>query len=316
MTLKMIKEKSMKKTVPVALFVYNRPEHTLRTLTSLCNNDMAMASDIYIFCDGPKKKEHIEAVSEVRRIVKNSDYAKAFRHIEIIESDKNRGLSASIINGVSELIDKFGAIIVLEDDLILSTKFLTYMNHALEYYKSDDRMWSVSGYTNLMPSLENYDEEVFFSPRSTSWGWGTWRDRWDTIDWEVTDYQSFKWQLKRRRSFNQGGADLSSMLDRQMNGKINSWAIRWCYNQFKQGKLSVYPTQTLVNNIGQDGSGTHCKNEIASGGISEMDDWRLIPPKLDREILKDIKQVKKIKTYKVIGNFIINVIFGELKRKK
>jgi len=306
----------MKKTAPIALFVYNRPEHTLRTLTSLCNNQMAPESDVYIFCDGPKVKEHEDAVGKVRDIVKNTKYVDVFKHIEIVESEVNRGLSGSIINGVTLLVEKYGRVIVLEDDLILSTSFLTYMNHGLDYYKSEDKVWSISGYTNKMSSLKKYDKEVFFSPRSTSWGWGTWDNRWKTIDWEVIDYNRFKWRFRKRLEFNQGGADLASMLDRQMNGKINSWAIRWCYNQFKQGKLSVYPSQTLINNIGQDGSGTHCKTEIVADAISVMNEWQFIPPELDANILYDIKRVKKIKKYKLFGSFILNVVFGKSYKKK
>lgn len=131
------------------------------------------------------------------------------------------------------------------------------MNEALGFYKDDKKIWSISGYTPNLKCLDNYDKDLFLSPRASSWGWATWKDRWDEIDWSIQDWKNFKQDKFAIKSFNQGGNDMFKMLETQMLGKIDSWAIRWCYNQFQHNSYTVYPTESKVVNNGFDSKGTH-----------------------------------------------------------
>jgi hypothetical protein len=149
---------------------------------------------------------------------------------------------------------------VLEDDLVTSRNFLVFMNQALDHYALNPKIFSIAGFSMPLRTPDNSD--VFFTKRSSSWGWATWQDRWDPIDWEVKEYSSFKNSHEQRRLFNQMGSDLSQMLDDQMMGKINSWAIRWCFHQFQTDAYSVHPTRSKVRNIGFDQQATHTKERF------------------------------------------------------
>ena len=237
---------------PVILFVYRRIPN--KTIESLLKNKLSKDSKLFIFSDGYKNEIDKKDVLEVRKYLKT---IKGFKEVTVIEREKNLGLAKNIINGVSEVINKYEKVIVLEDDLIVSNDFLEYMNNALEFYKNDQRIWSISGYTPNLKCLENYDKDVYLSVRANSWGWATWKDRWETIDWDIKDWENFKRDKVAIRKFNKGGNDMFRMLELQMLGKIDSWAIRWCYNQFKQGKYTIYPKYSKVFNNGFDDVGTH-----------------------------------------------------------
>lgn len=171
--------------------------------------------------------------------------------------EHNKGLAKSVITGVSQVIEKYGKVIVMEDDLISTEDFLQYMNDALNYYEKNQKIWSISGFNIPIKMPKDYKSDVYLSYRGCSWGWATWKDRWDKVDWDVTDYDEFKKNKRLRKKLNRGGRDMANMLDLQMEGKIDSWAIRWCYSQSKQDMFTVYPVKSRIRNIGLDGSGTH-----------------------------------------------------------
>jgi hypothetical protein len=249
---------------PIVLFAYARPEHTERTLTTLKDNDRAAEHDLVVYLDGPRSPKVAAAVTDVSRLVSTVADAGWFKSVALHESAQNRGLARSIIAGVSEVLAHHDSAIVLEDDLLLAPDFLTYMDEALTYYAADERIWSVSGYSPDLPSLRQYDHDLYLSVRASSWGWGTWRRSWELVDWAVEDYRSFEYDLRRRRAFNRGGPDMAAMLDAQLDGRIDSWAIRWCYAQHQHAMYSVVPAVSKVHNIGLDGSGTHGVVEDAS----------------------------------------------------
>ena len=153
------------------------------------------------------------------------------------------------IEGVNDILKTHETVIVLEDDLVSSPNFLSYMNQALKFYKNEAKVFSITGYSRPIHNVES-EADVYFTSRSSSWGWAIWKDRWVNIDWEVKDYSAFKNSSFLRRNFNKMGSDMSQMLDRQMQGKINSWAIRWCYHQFKYDLYSVHPFVSKIDNIG------------------------------------------------------------------
>lgn len=247
-----------KQLAPVVLFVYNRPDHTKRLLTSLNRAAEAPQTKLFVFSDSAKSEKAQGQVKAVRDcIAKFVREESRFQKVEVKEAAKNRGLAKSIISGVSEIIGKYGRVIVLEDDLEVSADFLNYMNGALDFYESKPEIWAISGYTFPMKAFQYYHHDVYLSGRGCSWGWATWRDRWETVDWEVKDYASFKHNPMKRHAFARWGKDLPEMLDAYMYGEIHSWAIRWCYEAFKQGRMTVYPVQSRVRNGGTDGSGTN-----------------------------------------------------------
>ncbi|WP_416448242.1 glycosyltransferase family 2 protein [Leeuwenhoekiella sp. A2] len=242
---------------PILLFVYNRLSLTRKTIEALQKNFLANCTDLYIFSDGPRKND-IEKVVQVRTYLQT---IKGFKRIKVYESKINKGLAASIVEGVTKIIAIEGQVIVLEDDLLTSPDFLTFMNQALDFYKEEYKVFSVSGFTMPIQGLES--KNIYFTQRASSWGWATWKDRWNVIDWEVRDYENFKNSPKQRRAFNKMGSDLSNMLKKQMQGEINSWAIRWCYHQFKHGLYSVYPTTSKIQNIGlSDLNATHTNEKF------------------------------------------------------
>ncbi|MBU5216408.1 glycosyltransferase [Bacillus albus] len=242
---------------PVIIFVYNRPEHTIQTIEALSKNELARESNIFIFSDAAKNEESVEKVKVVRDYIESVKEKKHFKSFTITKSEVNKGLAKSVIHGVSEIISKYGKVIVLEDDLITAPDFLTYMNDALDYYCNLEKVWSISGYNIPIAFPKDYKSEIYYSYRGCSWGWATWKNRWDQVDWDVKDYVEFKSSRRLKNRFNRGGRDMANMLDSQMEGIIDSWAIRWCYTQSKRNLLTVYPVKSRVKNIGLDGSGTH-----------------------------------------------------------
>jgi len=244
-------------TAPIILFTYNRPWHTRQTVEALQRNDLAAESELFIYSDGPKSAADKESVSEVREYVRSIE---GFKRIKIIQRESNMGLAKSVIDGVTDVIGDYGKIIVVEDDLISSCNFLRFMNTALTMYENRQDIFSVAGYSFLDKLPEDYDAQVYMSPRASSWGWGTWVDRWNKADWDVTDYRDFVKDRKARQLFNTGGDDLSDMLMRQQRGELDSWAIRWAYAHFRNRAYCVTPVVSKIVNIGFDSSGTHCND--------------------------------------------------------
>jgi glycosyltransferase involved in cell wall biosynthesis len=241
---------------PIALFVYNRPAHTRRTVESLRANQLAPQSDLFVFSDAARNEATATAVQEVRQVVST---IKGFRSVTVIERERNFGLGNSIINGVTHLCHEFGRVIAMEDDLLTTPDFLTFMNQALNYYEAEPRIFSISGFNFALrePGCNLYDALFFY--RSSSLGWGTWKDRWEKADWLVADYGSFCNDKDQQRRFNRGGEDLSGMLALQMAGRIDSWAIRWAYSHFKQDALALLSTRPRIYHFGSDGSGTNTR---------------------------------------------------------
>lgn len=238
---------------PIALFVYNRPGHARRTIDALKQNKLAQESDLVIFSDATKLEDQVEKVREVRQYIRQVD---GFKSVTIVERKTNFGLAKSIIDGVAAIVNKHGRIIVLEDDIVTSPYFLTYMNEALEKYAEDDRAISIHGY--VYPVKEPLPE-AFFLPGADCWGWATWQRGWKLFN---SDGQYLLDELRHRKltsAFDYNGAyPYSKMLEGQINGINDSWAVRWYASAFLAGKLTLYPGRSLVHNIGNDSSGTHC----------------------------------------------------------
>jgi hypothetical protein len=242
---------------PIVLFVYNRLWHTQQTIESLQNNELASESELFIYADGAKNKKASDQVSEVISYIKKVD---GFKKVTIIERDKNWGLANSIIDGVTQIVNKYGRVIVLEDDLVTSPFFLRYMNDALELYKDNNEVVSIHGYQYPLKDFQNLPD-TFFIKGADCWGWATWDRGWSLFESDgkkLLDELTSK-KMKRESDFN-NSFGYTKMLKDQIKGKNDSWAIRWYMSAFLKNKLTLYPRQSLVQNIGNDSSGTHCSS--------------------------------------------------------
>lgn len=237
---------------PIALFVYKRLWHTQKTVEALSKNTLAPESDLIIFSDGPKNESDISAVEEVRHFTKS---ISGFRSVELNASETNKGLARSIIAGVTHVVNKYGTVVVVEDDLVTSPYFLDYMNQGLKLYEHDDGVISIHG---CMYPVRGVLPESFFLRGADCWGWATWQRGWALFE---ADASKLLEELDRRglvKDFEFGGTyPYRKMLEDQIAGRVDSWAIRWYASAYLKGKMTLYPGVSLVNNIGHDNSGTH-----------------------------------------------------------
>lgn len=242
---------------PIVLFVYNRIDHTKTVLQALNANEDVEQSELFIFSDAAADNTESVNVAKVREYIRLFAHDNRFKKVTIIMAETNKGLEKSLIEGITQIIDQYGKIIVLEDDHLTSSDFVRFMNQALDFYENDHKIWSISGFTMDLKRLRNYKRDVFCGCRANCGGWATWKNRWDKVDWNVSDYDEFIHDRKRIREFNKGGIDMTPLLKAQHEGKIRSWAIRWCYQQYKEQMLTIFPKYSKVQNIGMDGSGTN-----------------------------------------------------------
>lgn len=275
---------------PIVLFVYNRPEHTKQTIEALQKNYLAEESELFIYSDGPKTEKNQEQVEHVREYI---SHITGFKKVTVIVRERNMGLAASVISGVTEIVNKYGTVIVLEDDLITAHNFLKYMNAALEKYKDCKKVFSVTGYS-LIESGASKISQTYFASITCSWTWATWSDRWSLFEENPSDWTELKTNKKKRKRFDYDGVyRYTDMMIAQMEEKtIDSWAIRWYYTSFKFGGLTLYPNPGLCSNIGFDGSGTHCGDVNIIKELKMTQDVSEFPSEIS-ELSKTRKVIKK-----------------------
>ncbi len=271
---------------PIAIFAYRRPDHVRRLLASLASNPESADSPTFIYCDGPRTIRDEEAVEATRQVIRT--HAPA--HAEIVEHHQNLGLSRSIIDGVSTLCDRFGRVIVLEDDLVLSPAVLGYFRAALECYAHDDRVMHVSAY--VFP-VEKPLPETFFYRGTSCWGWATWARAWRHFS---TNGLWLRREIVRRRLVPcfevEGAYPYLQMLDDQIMGRNDSWAVRWHASVLLRDGLSLHPGRSLAANTGFDNSGEHCKqSDVFATHLAETAPAvRPIPVEEDSDALAAIRE--------------------------
>jgi hypothetical protein len=243
----------MRRTLaPIAAFAYKRPEHIGRMLHSLRRNVDLASSDLYVFCDGPRSPDDNALVDATRSAVR----AAAPSHAKIIERNTNAGLAASITEGVTRLTAQYGRVIVLEDDLVVSPFTLRYFNDALTRYQEEERVMHISGY---MFPVDAMLPETFFYREATCWGWATWARAWRKFEPDGRKILEHVVRNGMTHEFNvRGSMGFLSMLEAQIAGKVDSWAIRWYGSMWIAGGLALHPGASLVSNLGFDGTGEHC----------------------------------------------------------
>ena len=235
----------------IALFVYNRPKHTHEVLEGLQRNNI---SKLYIFSDGIKDKKDKDFVGKVRNLIDSIDWCET----EIIKSERNKGLADSIAYGVNYILERHIRIIVLEDDCVPSDDFIAFMEKCFDKYENNKKVMNVTGYSLPIKILDNYPYDIYFSYRSSSWGWGTWRRVWKYFDRNKSILSEIEKSSNLRKKINRAGEDLIPMLKNQINGKLDSWAVFWAINIIKNDGVCVNPVKSKIKNIGHDSTGTHC----------------------------------------------------------
>lgn len=238
---------------PVVLFVYNRLDHTKRTVQSLQKNFFAERTDLFIYADASRNAAADDKVNEVRDYLRTID---GFKSITIRLRENNLGVDDNIIDGVTEVINERGKVIVLEDDLVTSKWFLQYMNESLEFYQDQKDVACIHGY--LLPVQQKLKED-FFLKGADCWGWATWKRAWDIFeaDGSILLDKIEKGGLEKEFDFGNTYPYTQALRD-QAEGRTTCWDIRWYASAFLENKLTLHPGQSLVNNIGHDNSGTHC----------------------------------------------------------
>lgn len=242
---------------PIIIFAFNRLNALKNTVASVLQNSEAAESDLFVFVDGAREhkvgeKEQVQAVQKYVKTI------TGFKSLTYTFSESNKGLGPSIIAGVTEIINKYGRVIVLEDDLIVQSNFLAFMNQGLERYAKEDKIFSISGYSNKIIVPKDYKADSYVFNDSTSWSWATWKNRWDSIDWVLEPFDKYK---KHKKAFNKwNGSDSWGMLKAWHEGRNKSWAIRLNFSQYLQDRPTIAPICSFVKNDGFDGSGTNCKS--------------------------------------------------------
>jgi hypothetical protein len=247
---------------PIVLFVYNRPEQTIQTLKALKANEFSEVSELYIYAEGPKGNASIETldkIKKVREIIRGEKWCGA---VHIKESQINKGCAESIISGITEVINKHDRVIVLEDDIVTAKGFLNFMNYSLEFYKGENNVWGISGWTVKNNLIK---KDTFFLPIPCPWGWATWKRAWDNFEPNID--KLLTGTLDYKEAFNFGGHGYYKMLLDQKHGNIDAWDIRWYASMFLKNGLFLFSDKSLTKNIGFNNSGTHTSNEFGENEI-------------------------------------------------
>lgn len=245
----------MTNIAPIIVFCYNRPRHVEQVLEALSRNELADQSVLYIYCDGPKvdaSDEMRQKIAEVRQVVRKRQWCK---EVYIVEAENNKGLAANVVDSVTEIVNQYGRVITLEDDVITSVGYLRYMNDALEIYKDDEQVMHISGY--MWPHRGKLPETFFYQVPFPTGGWATWKRAWKYYSDDTNvlyDYWSQRWD-----EFNKFGGDyLQRQLVDNYNGTLKTWFIKWHAVILKLQAQTLYPGKSLTNCIGYDNSGTNC----------------------------------------------------------
>ena len=289
---------------PIALFTYNRADHTRQAVESLLRNAEAKDTDLFIFSDGPKNEKAAEEVKSNREFVRT---ITGFKSITIIEREKNWGLSKNLIEGITKINNKFGRVIVVEDDLVVSPFFLRYMNDGLEKYEHDERVASISAFLN---PIDGDIPNTFFLRYFACWGWATWKRAWDLLNTDSRDLlKKLRW---KKNDFNIGGTGpFYGILYCDKVGLNDSWAVRFYASCFLANKLHLFPYQTMAIQSGMDGTGTH------SGISSTYSNMKLSQVPI---LLSDIPVMENQLMYQAFSRFYgkgrkitVKVLFQRLK---
>jgi hypothetical protein len=308
----------------IVLFVYNRPYHTKKVLEGLKKNNI---SKLYIFSDGSKNEKDKTQVKEVRNLIRNIDWCETEIHINL----ENKGLANSIVAGVNYVLNKHERIIVLEDDCVPSPDFVSFMEKCFDKYENNQKIMSISGFSPPIKIPEDYKYDIYFSYRPCSSGWGTWKRAWNFFQSDNNLQNKIKESRDFRKRVFLAGKDLIPMLEKQIKGENDSWAVFWSLNIIENNGICINPVHSRIINIGFDNSGIHSKTTnkfnvnlykgspdnlifpdriIVNNKIIKRYRSFYVPPVKDEFKLKIIRMMKFLKLYNFLKR-IKNSISGE-----
>ena len=298
----------MNNLAPIVLFTYNRLNHTKKTIEALQNNELATKSTLFIYSDGYTDNEQKEKVKEVRKYLKR---ISGFKNITIIKQKENLGLAKSIILGVTDIINKYGKIIVLEDDIVTSPYFLNYMNDSLNFYEKEKHVWHISAWN--YPIEETNNGKTYLWRVMNCWGWGTWKNKWSSYE-KNTDELISSFNKEDIYKFNLDGTyDFWGQVLANQSKTINTWAIYWYATIFKNQGLCVNPTKSFTKNIGFDKYGTHTKGDKPFNEIL----INSYPIHFEKKIFENKTYLNKMKLFYILQKdrtnyFNFNKILGSI----
>lgn len=282
-------EISLENLAPICLFAFNRPEHTRQTLAALAESPLAAHSDLIVYLDGPRTEAEGALVDAVAQVVEAQE---GFASVSLNRREANAGLARSIQDGVSAVMQSRGKAIVVEDDIVTSPAFLSYMNLALDRYEADRRVWHIAGYNEDLAPLQDRPGPMFWRFMSC-WGWASWADRWQHFERDPEKLVS-EFSAEDIHRLNLDGAeDFWSQVLGNLRGEIRTWAIFWYVTIFRNGGLCLSPCQSYAQNIGFDGSGTHCgTSEPSAERVLNLDFNPLLPDDVaeDRAALEALRR--------------------------
>lgn len=264
---------------PIVLFVYNRLDHTKKTVEALKSNILADQTPLIIYSDAPKHISNVESVMKVREYLHT---ISGFHSVKIVEREYNWGIDRSMISALGDVFKTYERAIIVEDDIVTSPYFLSFMNEALDYYETDPRVTSITGFSfpqRIFDLPKKYNQDVFFARRSCSSGWAIWKTRFDSIEWICPDFDDFIKNKDMVRDFSSYGKDMIDLIEEQSTKFDPAWDIRLSYYQFMNNSYTVYPIKSFVQNIGFDNSGLNSEttNKFNNDLSISLCKWTFIP---------------------------------------
>lgn len=273
---------------PIAVFAFNRVGNLKRTLEALAANELARQSHVTIFCDGPRDEAERAKTDAVRAVAAD---ATGFASLQVVKREQNMGCGPAIIAGLREMFARHEALIVIEDDIVLAHNALQWFNMCLEKYWDTPEVLAIAAWSypeRFMPFPHDYSYDAYFLPRFQCWGWASWRDRIEGVDWLVSDSEEFFTSSEQMTAFAQAGEDLVPTLWAQVTKKINTWDIQVAYSGFKRGMLTLAPRYSYSTNIGTQGEGTHVGQVVGKHPTCYIDLFRsLDAPRLPENATVD-----------------------------
>lgn len=276
-------------SAPVVLIGFCREDTISMVLSNLskCKDLHKGGRKVFAYLDGPRTEEENGKTDRVTALMEKFRQ-EHFPELKIVRREKNYGCRGNIVDAITQTVDEFGRCIVIEDDVLVSRTFLTYMDEALEFYKDDARIWCINANTHRRMRLpKSYKHDVYLHPRNMCWGWGTWKDRWERVDFDMRDWPEFKSQASNIESMDALDKSLKTMLDAQYDGKLRTWDVQCSFHILKNGLYAVEPRYALSKNCGFGTSGSeHCTS--ANSAIATQRYYNFLP---ELETLEPDKQV-------------------------
>jgi len=279
----------MTMTYPLVLFLYKRPQNTLKILNKAVK---ANIKKIYAFIDGPKQSTDLDLINQTKKIINEFTKTHPSMNVVVFSAKKNLGLQHSIVLGLNKVFQKETAAIILEDDCLPSPDFFQFTSEILTKYKNHPKVMSVTGSGVGKHSSYSYD----FSRYQQCWGFGTWRRSWKLYDSKLTKLTPLNWKNYYMRHY------FNTMLFLTKAGQVNSWAFKWSFAHFINDGLAIIPTGNLIRNIGFDSVATNTRTNspLFSIKITKMK-FPLKHPKQVKENLKLSKKIEKLYYKNIIG---------------